>query len=342
MKRYVLMLTWLLLLPIAVCAQTVTNVIAEQAGKKIVVSYQLDKQADISIQYSTDGGSTYRSMSHISGDVGSDVAAGQRMITWDVLADMEKLVCSNLVFKVMPDGEKLTFMVNGVSFTMIQVKGGTFTMGATREQGSDAYDWEKPTHSVTLSTYYMGETEVTQALWQAVMENNPSYFSKGGEYPVEQVSWNDCKTFVSQLNSLLSSQLGGKRFALPTEAQWEYAARGGNKNQRYKYSGSNSLSAVAWYTDNSAGSTHAVKTKQANELGLYDMSGNVREWCQDWYSSYSSSSQTNPTGSSRELNRVLRGGCWNCSAGDCRVSFRFNYTPSIRYFNFGLRLCLLP
>lgn len=333
-------------------AQTVTNVVAEQVGKKIEIRYQLDKQSDISIQYSTDGGSTYRSMSHISGDVGKGMAAGQHSITWDVLADVEKLVCSNLVFKVTPSGgEKLTFTVNGVSFTMVQVEGGTFTMGASREQGVDAESDEKPTHSVTLSTYYMGETEVTQALWQAVMgksltqivkENGWITYGVGDNYPMYDISYEDCKTFVSKLNSLLSTQLGGKRFALPTEAQWEYAARGGNKSQGYKYSGSNSLSAVAWYTDNSGGASHTVKMKQANELELYDMSGNVWEWCQDLYSSYSSSSQTNPTGSSSGSGLVIRGGGWGSRARRCRVSDRNSFTPSYRYNDLGLRLCLLP
>lgn len=341
MKRNFIIL--MLLLPLALMAQTVTNVVAEQVGKKIEIRYQLDKQADISIQYSTDGANSYHSMSHTSGDVGNDIAAGQRSITWDVLADVEKLVCGNLVFKVTPGGgEKLSFTANGVSFTMILVKAGTFTMGATSEQGSDAGSDAKPTHRVTLSTYYMGETEVTQALWQAVMGSNPSHFSRGGNYPVEEVSWDDCKTFISKLNSLLSSQLGGKLFALPTEAQWEYAARGGNKSQGYKYSGSNNLFAVAWYDSNSGSSTHPVKTKQANELGLYDMSGNVWEWCQDGYGSYSSRSQTNPTGNNSGSGRVLRGGSWNSFARVCRVSVRSGNAPSRRSLNLGLRLCLIP
>lgn len=353
MKRIV-SLCIIIFAAMSLMAQTVTNVVAEQVGKQIVVSYLLDKQSDISIQYSTDGGNTYRSMSHTSGDVGRSIASGQHTITWDVLADVEKLVCSNLVFKVTPSGgEKLTFTVNGVSFTMIQVEGGTFTMGATREQGSGAESDEKPTHSVTLSTYYLGETEVTQALWQAVMgttvrqqrdkaNTSWSIYGEGDNYPMYYINYEECKTFVSKLNSLLSSQLGGKLFALPTEAQWEYAARGGNKSQGYKYSGSNSLSAVAWYTDNSGGTSHTVKTKQANELGLYDMSGNVWEWCQDWYCSYSSSSQTNPTGCSSGSRRVIRGGSWGNFAGDCRVSYRISHSPSYRSSRLGLRLCLLP
>ena len=227
-----------------------------------------------------------------------------------------------------------TITVNGVSFTMIAVEGGTFKMGATSEQGSDADNDEKPVHNVTLSDYYIGETEVTQELWQAVMGTNPSY-SKGNKKPVEQVSWNDCQEFIKKLN-----RLTGKNFRLPTEAEWEYAARGGNKSKGYKYSGSNSIGDVAWYTDNSSSQTHDVKTKQANELGIYDMSGNVYEWCQDWYGSYSSGSQTNPTGPTSGSDRVLRGGSWSSSARYCRVSNRSINCPDSRLNYLGLRLAL--
>ncbi len=233
----------------------------------------------------------------------------------------------------------LIFTANGVSFTMNPVEGGTFTMGATSEQGSDAVSDETPTHSVTLSSYFMGETEVTQALWQAVMGSNPSHFS-GSNLPVEGVSWNDCQEFITKLNQMCASQLNGRQFALPTEAQWEYAARGGKQSQGYKYSGSNTLSNVAWYDDNSGSTTHAVGTKQANELGLYDMSGNVWEWCQDWYGSYRSSAQTDPTGPSSGSYRVFRGGSWGDYAGYCRVSYRHNFAPVDTSDYLGLRLSL--
>ena len=229
-----------------------------------------------------------------------------------------------------------TFTVNGVSFNMIKVQGGTFTMGATSEQGSDARDSEKPTHQVTLSDYMIGETEVTQELWKAVMGSNPSYFS-GTNLPVEKVSWNDCQTFIRKLN-----RLTGKKFRLPTEAEWEYAARGGNKSKGYKYAGSNTLSDVAWYADNSGSKTHPVKQKQANELGLYDMSGNVWEWCQDWDGEYSSSAQTNPTGPSSGFCRVCRGGSESYSPFYCRVAYRSKYDPSYRYDLLGFRVVLLP
>ena len=338
----ILIVACVCLLCSTVMAQNVTNVTAEQVGKNIVVSYDLDKAATISVCYSTDGGKTYSSpMKQVTGDVGKSVSAGHKTITWNVLSELEKLVCSNLVFKVISESGTQTFTVKGVTFEMVYVEGGTFTMGATSEQGSDAYDDEKPTHLVTLSDFAIGKYEVTQELWEAVMGYNPSIF-KGSTKPVENVSWDDCQAFVSKLNNLLSSQLGGKRFSLPTEAQWEYAARGGNKSTGYKYAGSNDISSVAWYENNSGKSTHNVGTKSPNELGLYDMSGNVWEWCQDWYSSYSSSSQSNPTGPSGGSDRVYRGGGWNYSTGYCRVSFRHLGTPSDLYSNLGFRLVLLP
>ena len=217
---------------------------------------------------------------------------------------------------------------------MVYVSGGTFTMGATSEQGSDAYDREKPAHSVTLSGYYIGKYEVTQELWKAVMGSNPSYY-KGDNLPVEQVSWNDVQEFLRKLNAMT-----GKRYRLPTEAEWEFAARGGNSSRGYKYSGSNSLGSVAWYTDNSGNRTHAVGTKSPNELGIYDMSGNVWEWCQDWYGSYSSSSQRNPQGPNSGSHRVRRGGSWFTDARCCRVSYRSHITPDSRNRNLGFRLAL--
>jgi len=236
-----------------------------------------------------------------------------------------------------PGGGNETYTVNGVSFKMVGVEGGTFTMGATAEQGSDVYEVEKPAHEVTLSSFSIGETEVTQALWQAVMGNNPSNFSGDLNCPVEMVSWNDCQTFITKLN-----EMTGKNFRLPTEAEWEYAARGGNHSQGYKYAGSNTIDDVAWYDGNSGSTTHPVGTKAPNELGLYDMSGNVYEWCQDWYGSYSSSPSTNPTGPSTGSYpyRVNRGGGWDYDAGCCRVSNRNCHYPSYTRSYLGLRLAL--
>ena len=243
-----------------------------------------------------------------------------------------------------------TFTVNGVTFMMVAVEGGTFTMGATEEQGSDAYDWEKPAHQVTLSSYSIGATEVTQALWLAVMGSNPSYFTPSKGYaenlkrPVEEVSWDDCQTFITKLN-----ELTGKNFRLPTEAEWEYAARGGKRSLGYKYAGSDDIDEVAWYWYNipsqSSGTpgygTQPVATKAPNELGLYDMSGNVREWCQDWNDSYSSGAQTNPTGPVSGSYRVGRGGSWRNGARSCRVSCRGGEPAGGSDF-LGLRLAMDP
>lgn len=274
------------------------------------------------------------------------------------------------------DVESQTFTVIGngktVTFKMIHVEAGTFQMGATAEQGSDADDDEKPAHSVTLTKdYWIGETEVTQALWQAVMGQTPtsdgskwsSTYGLGDNRPAYYVSWNDiCGTdgtgtstacFLYKLNKLLEDQgllPAGKKLRLPTDAEWEYAARGGSKSKGYKYAGSNTIDDVAWYEVNSyyKGSsspdygTHDVATKQANELGLYDMSGNVYEWCSDWYSSsyYSSSPSTDPTGPSTGSFRVYRGGGWNYYARSCRVADRSGSTPTRRSNFLGLRLAL--
>ena len=223
---------------------------------------------------------------------------------------------------------------DGISIDMVRVEAGTFTMGATPEM-ENPLDDEKPAHQVTLTNdYYIGKYEVTQALWKAVMGNNPSY-SKGNNLPVERVSWDNCQKFISKLN-----RITGKTFRLPTEAEWEYAARGGNKSRGYQCSGSSNLSDVAWYEDNSGNKTHNVGSKQANELGIYDMSGNVHEWCQDWYDKYSNSSKVNPTGANSGSYRVSRGGGWAGYAWDCRSSYRNYCSPGSRYNHLGLRLVL--
>lgn len=226
------------------------------------------------------------------------------------------------------------FNVAGVSFNMVRVDGGTFWMGATAEQVDDAYSDEKPVHQVTLSTYYIGETEVTQELWNIVMGSIPSNFS-GNKRPVETVSWNDCQDFIVKLN-----QMTDQKFRLPTEAEWEFAARGGTKSKGYKYAGSNTIGDVAWYDGNSNNTTHDVGTKQANELGIFDMSGNVYEWCQDWEGDYSSNAQTSPSGPSTGSRRVDRGGSWDNFARYCRGSCRNSVPPSYAYNALGLRLAL--
>ncbi len=227
-----------------------------------------------------------------------------------------------------------TFTVGGVTFKMIPVSGGTFMMGA-RDGEPSAGSYEKPLHQVTLSSFSIGETEVTQALWLAVMGTNPSYFTGDLNRPVEKVSWNDCQTFITKLN-----QMTGGNFRLPTEAEWEFAARGGNQSVGYIYAGSDTPDDVAWFNENSGSTTHPVAQKQANELGLYDMSGNVSEWCSDWYDDnyYSVSPSENPTGPESGYQRVSRGGNHGNDAIYIRVAFRNNPTPgTVRDYQ-GLRL----
>ena len=236
-----------------------------------------------------------------------------------------------------PESRNRLIQVGNVQFEMVHVEGGTFRMGATEEQGEDAADDEKPVHRVTLSSYLIGKHEVTQALWEEVMGSNPSENNQGGDYPVECVSWNDCQEFIGKLNART-----GMKFRLPTEAEWEYAARGGNRSKGYKYAGSDNLDEAGWYDGNSGNHTHPVGLKKPNELGLYDMSGNVWEWCEDWYGDYTEESQTNPVGpqSGEWGRRVLRGGsCWD-DAWYCRVSVRVSSGPGHWYGGFGLRLVL--
>lgn len=240
--------------------------------------------------------------------------------------------------------ERGEFEVGGVEFKMVKVEGGTFMMGAQNSDpkspnyDGEAWDDESPVHEVELSDYYIGVTQVTQALWKVVMGNNPSLYTGDDDFPVETVSWDDIvEKFIPALNKKT-----GRTFRLPTEAEWEYAARGGNKSKRHKYSGSDEIDEVAWKAGNSGDQTHPVKGKKANELGLYDMSGNVREWCSDWSGDYSSGAQTNPQGADKGLRRVLRGGSFGSKARSCRVSSRYDYTPNSRACNVGFRLVLWP
>lgn len=223
---------------------------------------------------------------------------------------------------------KLLFTVNGVEFKMVKVEGGTFMMGC--DEGTDT----KPVHKVMLSDYYIGETEVTQGLWKAVMGSNPSYFKDDDNLPVENVSWGMARDFISKMKDLTNLD-----FRLPTEAQWEYAARGGKKSRGYEFSGSPDVDNVAWYSDNK---THPVKKKDKNELGLYDMSGNVYEWCRDRYGVYGGSTQLDPQGPSEGNYRVCRGGGWCDYASNMRISSRHNRNPMNKSNSIGLRLVIIP
>jgi formylglycine-generating enzyme required for sulfatase activity len=249
-----------------------------------------------------------------------------------------RIVLSAAVMAVLSAVFGLANAQGKTGLEMVSVQGGTFTMGCTEEQGGDCDSDEKPAHSVTVGNFQIGKFEVTQRQWKEIMgaDNNPSYL-KGDDRPVEQVSWNDVQKFIKALN-----QKTGKKYRLPTEAEWEYAARGGNKSKGNKYSGSNNLDEVAWYDGNSGRKTNDVGTKSPNELGIYDMSGNVSEWVSDWYGDYSSGAQTNPAGPSSGSHRVLRGGGWISDAVSCRVSDRNDYSPDSWNDDVGFRLVLSP
>lgn len=341
--------------PALLNAQNVNNVEARQISNIIEINYTLDQSADVSLLMSLDGGKSYTYSPHVlSGDIGNDILPGRNKIVWDWKNEGVRENMYNVRFKIIAslrsDLSKEIFSIYGVTFTMIKVEGGTFTMGATSEQGSDAEGNEKPKHKVTLSDYYIGQTEVTQELWQAVMgttiqqqrdKENRSFALKGigDKCPMYYINIYECQQFVKSLNSLLYEKLNGRKFALPTEAQWEFAARGGTKSNTYKYSGSNDVSTVAWYSYNAQSSSHKVGTKAPNELGIYDMSGNVWEWCQDLYGGYKGFSQTNPIGPDTGNGYVYRGGSWYNGAQSSRVSCRVQ-DAGTRHNHIGFRLVL--
>lgn len=342
MKKLIFTCT-LMCLSLNLMAQTVTNVVAKQVGDLVEITYDVDRSAEVVLYFSTDGGVSYDATPKtVSGDIGF-VGPGHHRIAWHLLADKSEWDVPRARFKVLVRKKRdiRRFAVNNIDFDMILVEGGTFRMGATEEQNKKSEIDERPIHSVTLQDYYIGKTEVTQALWEAVMGSNPSSY-KAANKPVELVSWNDCQVFIHRLDSILAPQLMGAHFTLPTEAQWEYAARGGKKSQMNLYCGSNTINSVAWFDGNSISTTHPVEGKDPNELGIYDMSGNVSEWCSDNYGSYKSSSQSNPTGATSGNGKVYRGGSWFNLAKYCRVSARKFAKTDVRFTDIGLRLVLIP
>lgn len=224
------------------------------------------------------------------------------------------------------------YTVNGVSFKMIAVDGGSFVMGSP-ENAPGAERDEFPAHKVTVSSFYMAETEVTQELWTAVMGNNPSGYTDDAQLPVESVTWNDCQQFIAKLN-----EITGGSFRLPTEAEWEYAARGGNRSKGYVYCGSDTLANVGWYKDNAEERPHKVKLLAPNELGLYDMSGNIWEWCSDWMGDYTAEDAVDPQGPAEGRARIVRGGSWLVDAAVCRPADRSSGAPRGGGCIVGLRL----
>ncbi len=228
-----------------------------------------------------------------------------------------------------------TVWVKGLPVVFVKVESGTFEMGGTAEQSVAAASDEKPVHTVTLDAYKIAQTEVTQELWQTVMDNNPSTI-KGSNRPVHNVSWYNCMEFIETLNALT-----GRTFRLPTEAEWEFAARGGNRSKGFRFAGSNNAEKVAWNAETLGGAElYFVNQRQPNELGIFDMSGNAYEWCSDVYGKYTDKQQSNPMGADFGENRVLRGGSWLAPRTKCRVSARNNSLPYNRNTDFGFRLVL--
>lgn len=261
----------------------------------------------------------------------------------DIHADAQSLNCKMVQSKAydekLPESKSGQLMQDEILQQLIEdmvyIQGGTFTMGCSNE---DICNYgEKPAHSVELSDFYIGKYEVTQLQWELVMGINPSVFYKCYSCPVEYVNWHDVQKFISKLNLLT-----GRNFRLPTESEWEYAARGGVKNNSFQYAGGNIIDSLAWYYENNNGKTHPVGEKEPNELGLYDMSGNVFEWCSDWYGAYTSADKTNPSGSSEGTERVARGGCWGSDSIFCTVSARHSFSSDNRNNSLGFRLALTP
>ncbi|MFC1761472.1 formylglycine-generating enzyme family protein [Planctomycetota bacterium] len=314
-------------------------------GSGIVdISYTLaDVDGDscvVGIQVSDDGGVTWEiipRISALSGDVGKKrILPGDWHINWDSKIDLLGEFDNQYRVKIIADDSYS--LPPGMAFVFIQ--SGTFEMGS-----NDGESNEKPIHTVNISQrFWMGKYEVTQEQYQSIMGNNPSYF-KGNSNPVEQLSWNDAVLFCQKLTDqerIAGHLLEGYEYRLPTEAEWEYAARGGSGGVDTVYSGSNSISDVAWYSGNSGNKPHPVGQKQANELGIYDMTGNVSEWCFDWYGSYANGSQTDPAGPSTGLLRIVRGRSWISRATLCRVANRLYSPPTWSGRTMGFRVVLAP
>lgn len=304
----------------------------------LCIAYRLDKRADICVRVSVDGGLYTPPLANLQGAVGKGVLPGDSLLITAVgLPEIRGVEEEALSFLVEVDDGALLVQFDSISFRMMPVEGGSFVMGCTHPRGEKhTYADELPTHKVTLNSYYMGQYEVTQALWVAVMGENPSKFTGSDSLPVEQVSWNEAQIFIARL-----SQITGYRFRLPTEAEWEFAARGGNRTHRTAYPGVRSqIWECCWYGGNSDGHSHPVGRLKPNELGLYDMGGNVAEWCSDWMSGYSSQAQSCPQGPRQGENRILRGGCFNSPTWGCSVFERSWYLPDYGYSFYGFRLAL--
>ena len=334
----ILLLVALLLASPRLFAQTISDVSFEKQGPQLVVKYSLDKSCDIRMRVSTNKGLTYSlPLQNLSGDVGRNIEKGERQILAYDLTEIRGVEDSLLRFCVEVDDHSAEIRYQDNIIKMMPVEGGTFQMGCVRKGvAKHSYEAELPVHDVSLNGYYISSCEITQRLWVAIMGDNPSRWQTSDSLPVEQVSWNDVQIFIARL-----SQLTGYRFRLPTEAEWEYAARGGNRTNNYVFPGTDGdLGAYCWYGSNSGNVTHPVGQKKPNELGLYDMGGNVAEWCCDWMEPYTATAAENPRGPKRGENRILRGGSINSPSWGCTVSDRSWYLPDHSYGCYGFRLVL--
>ncbi len=341
MKK-ILLLICITLIAVPLSAQQITNMKQKVENGRIVIIYDIigednyDKYT-VSMQAKNNAGQQITPYV-VAGDIGNVKLGINKTIYWEPQLEGRSV-----------KGWKV-ILSSKIENKLVFVKGGTFQMGSN-DVGSD----EKPKHTVTVSDFYIRNLEVTQEEWKNVMGNNPSKF-KGNDLPVELVSWYDAVEFCNKKSRKdglspcysgsgknITCNFNANGYRLPTEAEWEYAARGGNKSNGYTYSGSNNIDIVAWYDGNSGSKTHKVGTKHPNELGIYDMSGNVWEWCGDWYDSdyYSSSPKNNPVGPSSGARRVLRGGGWSVG-GDCRVADRRSLNPDCIYNFYGFRFSRAP
>mgnify|MGYP000315157348 CR=1 FL=1 len=310
-------------------AQSIENVRAEQDGKNVVVIYDIlgapyDHKFDIELFVTMDGNTFQGPLKSVSGDVGKDILGGRnKRIIWNVLEEVDELIGDQISFKV--EGRMLDSRV----IEMVYVEGGEFIMGSTHE-----YD-EQPRHSVHVDDFFIGRYEVTQRQWKRVMGNNPSFFDYCDDCPVENVSWKEVNQFINELNRQTNMN-----YRLPTEAEWEYAAMGGNKSKNFVFSGSDKADLTAWYKRNNNQQTRKVGTKEPNELGIYDMSGNVMEWCSDWYGKtyYHNCPFKNPLGPVSGSHHVIKGGSWNTEMKYIRIANRSKSTVNSRYDDLGFRL----
>ena len=334
MKKLAIIIALIILSAANLPAAEVKNVQSSQVGNRVQFTYDLtgeEREAEVTVNLTVPGGDRKAADLHLEGDVGKVRPGRGKVIWWNVLQDFPRGLNSEIAWEITAGGQSFADVATGMEFVF--VKGGCYEMGDTFGDGRPD---EKPVHNVCVNDFYMGKYEVTQGQWQAVMGSNPSKFNNcGANCPVEQVSWNDTQDFIGRLNGKT-----GKNYRLPTEAEWEYAARSGGK--REKYASGDDLDRDAWYSSNPGPRTHSEGTKAPNGLGLFDMSGNVWERCQDWYGEkyYNESTKDNPRGPSSGQYRVLRGGAWDNTPESVRAATRDGFEPANRSYSYGFRLSL--